>query len=373
MNPPMPRSRTLTPDEAEAFGQELDAIRHAVLADLGQRDVDHLRRTIRVCRYAEAGGRLMLHFGVGPVSFVLGTSLLGLSKILDNMEIGHNVMHGQYDWTGDPELRGDTFEWDMACASDQWRHYHNFEHHTFTNIFGKDRDIGYALVRITPEQSWHPVCLGQTVGAALMALNFQWGIGTHDLRIDDTVRGEQSLAELGRRSRPFLEKAAWQLFKDYGLYPALAGLNAPRVVAGNLLANMMRNLWSFAVIFCGHFPEGARIYSAEETEHETRGQWYARQVNGSANLEGGRLFHILTGHLSHQIEHHLFPDLPASRYLEVAEQVQETCSRYGQVYNTGSFGTQLKSVLGKIVRYSLPTPARSLSAAGPSLQLAGAT
>jgi hypothetical protein len=29
---------------------------------------------------------------------------LANAKILDNMEIGHNVMHGQYDWTGDPAL-----------------------------------------------------------------------------------------------------------------------------------------------------------------------------------------------------------------------------------------------------------------------------
>ena len=58
------------------------------------------------------------------------------SKILDNMEIGHNIMHGQYDWTGDPALASKKFEWDTACPSDQWRHSHNYMHHTYTNIVG---------------------------------------------------------------------------------------------------------------------------------------------------------------------------------------------------------------------------------------------
>jgi fatty acid desaturase len=174
--------------------------------------------------------------------------------------------------------------------------------------------------------------------------------------VEELAKGETTPKELGKRARPFLTKAAWQLFKDYAFFPALALGNAPRVFLGNLLANGTRNLWTFAVIFCGHFPEGVRVYTEAETEHETRGQWYARQLNGSANIEGSRWLHILTGHLSHQIEHHLFPDIPASRYPEMAPRVQEICARYGQSYNTGSFLRQLSSVIKRIVRLSLPGP-----------------
>src|SRR5204863_2846356 len=105
-------NQTLTPDEIDAFGRELDALRIEVLADLGQRDVDHIRRMIRLVRYTEAGGRALLHFGIGPLTFVLGTTALAASKILENMEVGHNVMHGQYDWTADPELDSRHYEWD---------------------------------------------------------------------------------------------------------------------------------------------------------------------------------------------------------------------------------------------------------------------
>ena len=354
-------SRPLTDAEADAFGRELDALRREVVADLGQRDVDHIRAVMRTAFRCEAAGRLLLHFGLDPLSFAAGTAALGAAKILDNMEIGHNIMHGQYDWTGDPRLAGD-YEWDSVCDAGHWRHSHNYEHHTFTNIVGKDRDVGYALVRISDEQPWHAGYLLQPLSTAALALLFQWGVGVHDLRVNETLRGEQSVAELRERARPFIAKARWQLLKDYGLFPALALWNAPRVLAGNLLANGMRNLWTFAVIFCGHFPDGVRFYTEEETRDESRGRWYARQMNGSANIEGGRWFHVATGHLSHQIEHHLFPDLPASRYPEMAPRVREICERYGQQYVTGGFGRQLGSVLKRILRHSLPGPRPRIAA-----------
>jgi len=350
------QSKTLTRDEADAFGRELDALRHEVVADLGARDVAHIRRVIRVANQSEAAGRLFLHFGFGPVSFVLGTSALALSKILENMEIGHNIMHGQYDWTRDPSLDSQSYEWDIVCTGDDWRHSHNYEHHTFTNILGKDRDIGYAFLRVAPEQDWKPMHLSQPAVAALLALFFQWGVGGHDLRIDEVFSGKQTPAELSKRARPFLTKAAWQLVKDYAFFPALALGHAPRVFLGNLLANGTRNVWAFAVIFCGHFPEGVQLYEPAETEDESRGQWYLRQLNGSANIEGGRWLHVLTGHLSHQIEHHMFPDIPAARYPEMAPRVREICARYEQTYNTGSFARQLSSVVRRIARLSLPGP-----------------
>ena len=118
-------------------------------------------------------------------------------------------------------------------------------------------------------------------------------------------------------------------------FPLLAGPFAPFVFAGNLTANLMRNVWSYMIIFCGHFPDGTQEFTVEETKDESRGMWYFRQVLGSANLTGGKLFHLLSGNLSHQIEHHLFPDMPARRYAEIAPEVQEICERYGIPYNTG--------------------------------------
>jgi NADPH-dependent stearoyl-CoA 9-desaturase len=113
-------------------------------------------------------------------------------------------------------------------------------------------------------------------------------------------------------------------------------------------------VWSYMIIFCGHFPEGVEEFSEAEVENETRGGWYLRQMLGSANLTGGKLFHILSGNLSHQIEHHLFPDIPAHRYADIAVEVREICARYGLPYNSGPLHKQFGSVVKKIFRLSLP-------------------
>jgi linoleoyl-CoA desaturase len=350
-------TRQLTPEEIDAFGRELDALRQEVVADLGQRDVDHIRSMIRLVRVAEAGGRALLHFGLDPVTFGLGVAALATAKIFENMEVGHNVMHGQYDSTGDPALDSRAYEWDCVTPADDWRRMHNYEHHTFTNVVGKDRDVGYGWFRVTPEQPWHVLYLAQPVYVAALSTMFQWGIGLHDLRTNEVLTGQQTLGQLAVRARPFLRKAAWQLAKDYAFYPGLAFLNAPRVIAGNLLANLGRDLWSFGIIFCGHFSDGVRMYREEDTANESRGAWYLRQLGGSANIEGGRVFHLFSGHLSHQIEHHLFPDLPAARYPELAPRVRAICERYGQTYNTGRFGRQLRGVASRILRNALPPAA----------------
>ncbi len=345
---------TLSRSEVDAFQSELDAVRASVMSTLGQADVDHIRRVIRNCRISEVSGRALLHFGLGPISWVGGVLALAHAKILDNMEIGHNVMHGQYDWTGDPALNSHRFEWDIACDGDAWRHSHNVVHHTYTNILGKDRDLGYSLLRMTPEQRWKPRHWLQPLANLMLAMGFQYGVGSHDLEIGRYKHGAVPKPVFQARLRAFTQKVGKQWFKDYLLFPALALWSAPRVLAGNFAANLARNLWTYLIIFCGHFTEGVSIYREEDTRNETRGDWYIRQISGSSNLTGGRWFHLLTGHLSHQIEHHLFPDMPAHRYPEVAPQVQLLCAKYGLRYNTGSLFKQYLTVMKRILVNTLP-------------------
>ena len=357
----------LSPEQFEQLGTELDAIRGRVLADRGQRDADYIRGVIRAQRGLEVAGRGLLWAGVFPPAWLAGTAALSLSKILDNMEIGHNVMHGQYEWMNDPKLSGKQFEWDTACPADQWRHSHNYMHHTHTNIVGKDRDIGYGVLRMSEEQPWKPYYLGNPLWAALLATFFEYGVALHDLEVERIAEGEVSLADKRELLKGIGTKVRGQALKDYVLFPALSGPLFVFPLAGNATANIVRNLWSFTIIFCGHFPEGTHEFSEEETANETRGQWYHRQLLGSANLSGGRLFHILSGNLSFQIEHHLFPDLPANRYGEISVEVREICERYGLPYNVGPLHRQFGSVVKKICRLALPD-----STSGVTRKLGGA-
>ena len=345
----------LTKQQLIDFGDELDAMRRQTISTLGEEDAEYIRKVVKAQRSFELAGRALLYL---PPAWPIAVASLSLSKILDNMEIGHNVMHGQYDWMGDPGLNSRIFEWDNACPSDQWKYSHNYIHHTYTNILGKDRDIGYGILRMDDGQEWRPHHLANPVIAFGLMLLFEWGVSLHDLEVDLIWSGEKTWAETKKLHAGLLHKYRNQLLKDYLIFPALTGPLFPLTLAGNATANLVRNVWAFNIIFCGHFPAGVESFTEQECldedGEESRGHWYYRQLLGSANLTGGHLFHILTGNLSHQIEHHLFPDLPARRYPEIAEQVKEICTRYGLPYNTGPLHKQLGSVFAKIFRLALP-------------------
>jgi NADPH-dependent stearoyl-CoA 9-desaturase len=344
--------------DLDALAAELDAIRQRVLASLGEDDARYIRRLLKVQRSLEMGGRAALLAGVLPPAWIAGTAMLSLSKILENMEIGHNVMHGQWDWMRDDQIHSTSWEWDNACPARQWKHTHNHMHHQWTNVAGRDRDIGYGVLRIDGSQRWKPSHLAQPLVFVTLATLFEYGVSLHDLESDFADGNRPTLEEIRPKLLETLGKVRTQVTKDYVLFPLLsAPLGVPSVVAsltGAATANVVRNLWSFAVIFCGHFPDGVRIFTEDEIADESRGGWYRRQILGSANFTGGPLMNLMTGNLDHQIEHHLFPDLPSNRYAEIAPEVREICERHEIEYNTSSFARQFGSVVRKVLRFSLP-------------------
>jgi len=336
------------------FAEDLDQIRNDVMKQVGEDDANYIRKVVNVQRACEIAGRVCLMFGLNPLFWLSGVGLLSLSKILDNMEIGHNILHGQYDWMNDPHLNSKTYEWDIVCESDSWARTHNYEHHTYTNILGKDRDYGYGLLRLTHKEKWHPLHLFQFVHYVILSCIFEWGVALHELRLDEVISGEKTLKDKVPFLKGLARKSSRQLFKDYVFFPLIAGPAMIPVLAGNATANLVRNLWTSTVIFCGHFPDEVEVFSEQECENESPGHWYYRQILGSANFDGSNLLHLLTGHLSLQVEHHLFPTVPAHRYKEMAPKVEAITKKYGIPYNKKSFWAQYKSVLKRILEHSLP-------------------
>ena len=349
----------LTDEEIEQLGRELDELRKEVEESRGDADAAYINRLIRIQRGLAVAGRLTLLLGTQSKktrvpAAVAGATLLGLHKILENMEIGHNVMHGQWDWMNDPEIHSSNWEWDTAQPAEQWKHSHNYIHHQFTNVLGYDNDIGYGILRMAREQRWHPYYLGQPVYNALLASLFQWGVALHDLDLERIRKGEKDPQEMKRQLRQIARKGRNQVLKDYVVYPALSGRRWKTTIAANATANLTRNLWSYVIIFCGHFPDGALHFTEEEIEDETRAEWYLRQILGAANFKGGPLLHIMSGNLGFQIEHHLFPDLPSNRYAEISVRVRELCAKYDIPYTTGPLYKQYGQALRTIIKLSVP-------------------
>jgi len=400
----------LTPEQIEELGREFDELHEQVKADLGDRDARYIRSMIALQRRLALMGRVELIASRWRVPWLLGASTLGLAKILENMEIGHNVLHGQWDWMNDPVINSRAWDWDTASTAEAWRHSHNFIHHTYTNILGKDRDLGYEIMRIDPQQSWHPVYLLQPIYNILLALLFEWGVAVHDLNFEAIRKGEKDMDQLRKELKGIAGKARAQIVKDYIAWPLISGLVMTGIEAGviavksqresraqgvsrrarravrraarrdgsrdgvlsqliarrsfrepfmrtltaDVAANLIRNVWSYAIIFCGHFPDQTYTFTQEETDDESRGGWYVRQLVGAANIDGGPMFHVISGNLGYQVEHHLFPDMPSTRYGEIAPKVREICERYGLPYNTGPFHQQLGMVQRTILRLAFP-------------------
>jgi fatty acid desaturase len=357
----------LSQEQLDELGRELDAIKDRVFAELGSRDRLYIESMIAMQRRLAVMGRVLLLASRYRPAWVAGTATLSLAKILENMEIGHNVLHGQWDWMNDPQINSSTWDWDTASTAEAWKHSHNYVHHTFTNILGKDKDLGYEIMRIDPRQKWHPVYLLQPLYNLVLAAFFEWGVALHDLDFEAIRTGKKSKAQVKRELAGIREKAKSQIVKDYIAWPLLSGLagflrgglrGARRsfvaTVKANAAANVIRNVWAYAIIFCGHFPDQTYTFSPEEVEDESRGGWYVRQLVGAANIEGGPLFHVASGNLGYQVEHHLFPDMPSTRYAEIAPQVKDVCERYGLPYNSGPFGQQLGMVQRTILRLAFP-------------------
>ncbi|HEV7459486.1 MAG TPA: acyl-CoA desaturase [Solirubrobacteraceae bacterium] len=385
----------LTTEQIDELGREFDAIHDEIFAELGDRDRRYIVSMIEMHRRLVVLGRVFLLASRHRPARIAGTTLISMAKILENMEIGHNVMHGQWDWMNDPQISSSTWDWDSASTAEAWKHSHNYVHHTYTNILGKDRDLGYEIMRIDPHQKWHPVYLFQPLYNLVLAAFFEWGVATHDLDFEAIKKREKSKEQLKREVKGMLRKGRQQIVKDYIAWPLISALADAAVRAGveatrrpgvrermlrrlrrrpapsqtilesatttfratlraDVTANIVRNVWAYAIIFCGHFPDQTYTFSQDEVEDESRGGFYVRQLLGAANIDGSPMFHVASGNLGYQVEHHLYPDMPSTRYAEIAPRVKAICERYELPYNTGPFLKQLGGVQRTILRLAFP-------------------
>ncbi|GAA1430874.1 acyl-CoA desaturase [Mycobacterium cookii] len=342
----------LTQADVEELSRELDAIRADIEESRGERDAHYILQAIRLQRALAAGSRLVLWASRKRLGWILGTAMLAVAKSIENMELGHNIGHGQWDWMNDPEIHSTTWEWDMAGVSSQWRYSHNYRHHMFANVVGVDDDLGFGVLRVTRDQPWNPGHLVQLLRMLVLAIGFEWGIARHGLhseRARVTTDAAKSL-----QTKALYRKIARQTGKDYLVFPLLSWRGWRRTMAANFTANVARNLWTYLVIFCGHFPDGAEKFTPDVLDGETKPDWYLRQMLGSANFRAGPLLAFMSGNLCYQIEHHLFPDLPSNRYAAMSTRIRALCEKYDLPYATGSLTRQYLQTVRTVLKLSVP-------------------
>ncbi len=340
------------PERLASFGRAIDALRREIEAELGEADVAHIERIRRLSRRLEIAGRGLLFVSVDPVTFGLGVLALFGHKQLEAIEIGHSALHGAYDHlSGAEAFRAETFVWRFPVDEESWRDEHNVRHHQYTNVVGKDPDLRLGPSRLSarvPYRWYHAI---QPYGSVATWATFGLAIHLHATGFLDLYMHGAETPEVVRDRSPETRRAVHRatirkLVRHYGreyvFFPALAGPFFPKVLLGNVLSDIARNIYSGATIYCGHVdaadhPRGTRARG--------RAEWYAMQVESAHDFEVPLPLSILCGGLDFQIEHHLFPRLPPNRLREIAPRVRAVCEEHGVAYRTASWPSTLWSAL----------------------------
>lgn len=362
--------------EMQAFQAELDALRQHVMCSLGESDARYVKTLLWLTRGLETAGRSLFILGAWfwP-GWLLGVLVLTVAHLIETMELGHNLMHGQFNWMNDPRFEARKYRWNFACEPADWCEFHNLTHHHYSNVQGRDRD--YDSLRLTGHRPWQRKHLLQGLVSTIAALTFEWGVAMHNLQWERRHADPQGTRQRAARIWPRMKaRLLYTVRREYLWWPLVAatlaaggavlvagspGAAAQAALAagtamllGNAAAGMLRSVWAYFIIACGHFTAEAHTFTEEDLVGETRAQWYLRQILSAANFRGSVVLDVLSGNASHQIEHHIYPDMPSNRLAQVAPQVEAICRRYNVPYNTGSLPWQVWTVTARILRHSLP-------------------
>lgn len=355
--------RTFASDDERiaSFGRAMDALRDEVEATVGEEDVKHLRHMRALSSKLEIAGRTLLVLGVGPLTYGLGLVALFGHKQLEAIEIGHSVLHGAYDRLAiDEEFRSDRFRWKLCVDETSWRIEHNVRHHQYTNVLGKDPDLRLGPVRLSARIPFSARHRLQPYSALVTWPFFDLAIHLHATGMLDLyfhglgvpgVLRDLAPETVARAKRAAIDKFARYYAREFVLVPALAGPFFAKVLVGNLLTELARNVYTAMTIYCGHV--GARDY-AEGTRPHGRAEWYVMQVEAAHDFEVSLPLSILCGALDRQIEHHCFPRLPPNRLREIAPRLRAICEEHGVTYRTAGWPTTLVRALSHLRTLAAP-------------------
>ncbi|MGE5453278.1 MAG: fatty acid desaturase family protein [Acidobacteriota bacterium] len=353
----------------EHIEREMEAIKQRHRDQLGAQDVNYILGLRRKSRLFESLGRGLLWISPEPITFTLGVFFVWLHRNIESIEIGHNVLHGQYDYFPEiPQFHSHNFKWKAPVDEEGWRREHNAMHHVHTNVYEMDPDLNHGILRTNPLTPWNrrhlfqvPIYLLAAYPTMLYQFNSQnLGFG-QAFREKHFPKGNEgyavvenpgvSHAELVKRHRLSILRV---LIKEYAVFPVLAlltGFSFWKVALGNLIADVINNYWISLTIQSTHFTEP--LQPADAIKH--KGRWYLSQLDSSVNFKGSRRMSVLWGHLNYQIEHHLFPDIPAHRYPDMAKEVKAVCAQYGVTYKCNPhWGRAIKNYLSVMWKFSFP-------------------
>ena len=349
--------------DRDAFAADVQALRAELVAELGQADIDHLRKMEGWGRVCSALGYATAWIAPNPLSAVL----IGLGNSARWTMVTHHVMHRGYDRVPGVHKRHTSasyargwrrfLDWPDWIHPQAWAHEHNQLHHFHTGELADpdlvEHNAWLLRLRVTPKPlKWLLiVLLMATWKISYYAPNtfWAWREQLRAQRAKQPARAASDMANAWRLLYPgerlllpitpralhfWLRCVLPYATLRFGVLPALflpLGTWAwAAVLINSVLAELITNVHAFFIIVPNH--AGDDVYRFDD-HFKDRGDFALRQVTGSVNYTGGSdLADFLQGYLNYQIEHHVWPDLPMLKYRQAAPKLQAICARHGVPY-----------------------------------------
>lgn len=370
----MPSTTTAVVEKSDldaTLVKELQSLYNETRAKVGESDLAHIRNVTAYGKAIDARRLELLRSG-GPGAYRRAAVLEMLYRLLQFSELGHNILHGTYDHLADNgEYHADRYMWDFNVDTDKWKVMHHEGHHPYTNILGKDHDLGYSVVRGQAAQDWFG---HHAVQVAIVGAVAPFFAQVAPFIVANCARLIEGKPFWSRETLRTPVRIAWSdTVRRLVTEPMSTGRNFLPAMLANHVGGAAGYASVLFLVAIEHHAGEMEVFP-DPGPDETHDEYYRRQIRGSRNFLRSRKldaklerilaeevrfenrpdFRIFYGGLDTHVEHHLFPDLPPNRQREIAPQVKEIVLRHGLPYHETPIGESAAALLKAITGLSIP-------------------
>lgn len=332
----------LTSSKLNALTSDLLAIRKNVNLSLSKKDFKHLKKIIWINRALLLIGFSTAWMMPNPLSMLaIGFALSGMWTM-----VAHHVLHGGYDYIPNLPKRYHSksfavgirryLDWPDWIYPPAWIYEHNKLHHFFVNEIMDPDQMSYRLAAKTSALSGESPAWKKLV-KMIVKISF-WKCSYYAFNTMKAWTEQDAYQQTSDfkniRAKTYKHCIVPYLLYHFAALPLLflpLGWHASLFVLMNRFgAELITNWHTFFIIVTNHTGSDLAL---QKTHFSTKGEFYIAQITSSCNFSTGGFWRdYFHGYLNYQIEHHLFPNLPASQYPLVKPRIQALCDKYQLPY-----------------------------------------
>jgi len=222
-----------------------------------------------------------------------------------------------------------------GASSAWWKSRHN-RHHSLTNVVHKDPDI-----HTDPLFVWDGEMTKEPIAKKNKFLAYQnrywWIFGPPSVTTVLFIYQNIMFIFRFQQWRDFCWVLAFFLRFAFSYSLILSGWQCLLLY---FWMRFVESHWFTWVTSMNHLPR--------QITYEQNHNWVQLHTVATQNVTAGPFHNWFTGHLNHQIEHHLFPNMPRHHLPEVSSKVKALCVKHGYQYHVKTMNQACRDILSKL-------------------------